>query len=125
MLYCTEGAGQEYPYRTVRNSKRKDHLRMRCGSVSKISVMGRASSCFRAPWILPSVQLCRSGDQKSKCALLNLPSGSFGPVTNQALGSSQIFGLFVGKRNTKAHFGSAGKVIFHFASSFYVPKYLY
>lgn len=64
--------------------------------MSEISDMGRALSWFRAPWILPTVQLCRSGDQKSKCALLNLCSGSFEPVNNQALGSSQILGLFVG-----------------------------
>lgn len=96
LLNCTEEAGQEYPYRTVRNIKRKDRLRKRFGSVSEISDMGRACSCFRAPWILPNVQLCRNGDQKSKCALLKLCSGSFEPVTNQALGSSQILGLFVG-----------------------------
>lgn len=69
---------------------------MRCGSVSEISDMGRACSLFSAPWILPGVQLCRSRDRKSKYALLNLCSGSFEPVTNQALGSSKILGLFVG-----------------------------
>lgn len=91
-----EEAGQEYPYRTAGNSMRKDHLRMTCGSVSEMADTGRECSCFRAPCILPSVQLCRSGDQKSKCALLNLCSGSFEPVTNMALGFSQILGLFVG-----------------------------
>lgn len=47
MLNCTEEAGQEYPYRTVRNSKRKDHLRKRFGSVSEISDMDRACSLFQ------------------------------------------------------------------------------
>lgn len=96
LLNCTEEAGQEYPYGTVRNSKRKDHLWMKYGAVSEMSDMGRAWSCFSTPWILPSVQMCRNGDQKSKHALLNLCSGSFEPVTNQAFSTSQILGLFVG-----------------------------
>lgn len=72
LLNCTEEAGEEYPYGTVRNSKRKDHLWMKCGAVSELSDMGRAWSCFSTPWILPSVQLCRNGDQKSKACLAEL-----------------------------------------------------